>query len=197
MPKINALSPKSSNTANGAGSLQMSPCLAAACVRISITFCGGVPYATPTLMLRRTRELVSVQFVTRFSRNMEFGITVSTSSGLRTTDERVLISVTVPTMPSTSRTSPTRTLRSASTMMPLMKFLMSVCVPKPKPIARAPPKNAKTVSGILRIDSVEMASIRPTNIIAQLRSVRACASAIWPRATMVFWMRLAMKEAIQ
>ena len=122
---------------------------------------------------------------------------VSTSSALRMMDERVFTSATVPMMPSTSRMSPTRILRSASTMMPLMKFLISVCMPKPKPMASAPPKKAKIVSGILRNDKVPMARNTATPIINQLRSMRALVSARWPRVTRVAWMRLAIFEVIQ
>jgi hypothetical protein len=63
-------------------------------------------------------------------------------------------------------------------------------------MASAPPKNAKTVSGILRNDNVVSARPAPTTIIAQLRSVLAWASAMWPRAITNFCKRLARRLAI-
>ena len=47
------------------------------------------------------------------------------------------------------------------------------------------------------MQSVPMASRKPTTIISQLRRVLAWASAMWPRVTRVLWMRLAILEAIQ
>ena len=51
---------------------------------------------------RRRLELVYVQFATLLSRNVAFGMIVSTPSKPRTVEERMSISMTVPAMPSTS-----------------------------------------------------------------------------------------------
>jgi hypothetical protein len=90
--------------------------------------------------------------------------------------------VTVPCTPSISITSPICTRRSTSRIMPLMKFLMMVCVPKPTPIASAPPRNANTESGIRARLSVSRTSAKDKSATVQRRSVRT-RSALRPRRT--------------
>jgi hypothetical protein len=90
----------------------------------------------------------------------------------RTVDERRSTVVTVPSTPSISMTSPICTRRSTSRIMPLMKFLMMVCVPKPTPIASAPPRNANTDSGIRARLSVSSTSANDITATIQRRNVR-------------------------
>ena len=62
-----------------------------------------------------------------------------------------------------------------------MKFLMMVCVPKPTPIASAPPRKANTVSGMRARFSVSASSTNAHSASIQRRTVRACAASIEKR----------------
>ncbi len=117
-----------------------------------------------------------VQLVTFCSSSSEFGSIVSMPSNCRTVVERMSTAVTIPCTPSTSTMSPTLILRSKSRMTPLIRLRSRVCVPKPTPIASAPPMNAKTVSGMRARLSVTTSSANPASIMIQRRSTFACAS---------------------
>ena len=82
------------------------------------------------------------------SSSSEFGTIASTPSKPRTVVARKSTSITVPDMPPIVTTSPTWILRSSRMITPLIRFLMMFWVPKPTPIAKAPPRKANAVRGM-------------------------------------------------
>ena len=81
--------------------------------------------------------------------------------------------------------------------MPLMKFLIIVCVPKPTPIASAPPTKVNTVNGIRARLRMETASSTETEIISQRRVTEATWALTLPRSTSRARMRLVMRANSQ
>ena len=57
--------------------------------------------------------------------------------------------------------------------MPLMRFLMMFWVPKPMPMASAPPRKAKAVIGMRPIFSTTISTTSTSTELIQRRSTRA------------------------
>ena len=67
--------------------------------------------------------------------------------------------------------------------MPLITFLMMVWVPKPMPMASAPPMKAKAVSGMRARLRIRMISTTDTAIISQRRMTLATCGSTLKRLT--------------
>jgi hypothetical protein len=91
--------------------------------------------------------------------------------------------VTVPEMLSIVTMSPTRILRSNRMMTPLIRFLMMFCVPKPTPMASAPPRKAKAVSGMCASSSTTTSTASSSNANTQRLSTRPSCGVSCSRCT--------------
>ena len=107
-------------------------------------------YVTAMVSLRRIvrrRSMFSIDSLT----SVELGIVSKWSELVRNFVQRKPTSSTMPSVPPNLIRSPSRTGRSASMIRPPMKLLMSAWLPKPTPIASAPPRIVKAVRSMFTV----------------------------------------------
>ena len=139
------LKPNSSTTGSGLA-ITLGWLLAAPCSRCVTS---SMPISEPSLtsMHARTRSSDKVRLVTLSCSNWLLGTMISWLARVRILVLRAPIRSIVPRMPSISTMSPTRIGCSASRIKPLMKLFSTFWLPKPMPMAAAPPRNVNVASG--------------------------------------------------